>query len=276
MTKLLTPDQVDLAKRMGCIYPVRVMPESAARRYREAYEAYERASNQNAPRHLKIKRHLLFTWMMELATEPKLLDAIEDLIGPDIMLVTSAIWAKNAHDSAFVTWHQDSAYFGYEPMDVWGAWVALTDSLVEHGCLRYLPGSHLQPEMRHIETYHPDNLLQRGQQIPGIDETGAVDAEVQAGEASLHHFRLAHSSKPNTSDHRRIGILFVYCPPYVRPTLGRYPARLVRGVNRFDHWAEDPLPKSDLDPEAIAYFEKFLARYNDPAVQSEVTSVKVV
>jgi ectoine hydroxylase-related dioxygenase (phytanoyl-CoA dioxygenase family) len=179
------------------------------------------------------------------------------------------VWAKNARDPAFVTWHQDSAYFGYEPMDVWGAWVGLTDSLIEHGCLRYLPGTHLRPEMRHIETYHQDNLLQRGQQIPDFDETGAVDAEVRAGEATLHHFRLAHSSKPNASAHRRIGILFVYCPTHVRPTLGRYPARLVRGSNRYDHWDVDPLPKADLDPEAVAYFERFLGRYNDPAVRSE-------
>jgi ectoine hydroxylase-related dioxygenase (phytanoyl-CoA dioxygenase family) len=269
MPKLLTPDQIASARRMGCVYPVRVMPAADAARYRERFEAYERATGQSAPRHLKIKPHLLFTWMIELATTPRLLDAIEDLIGPDIMLVTSAVWAKNARDPAFVTWHQDSAYFGYEPMDVWGAWVGLTDSLVEHGCLRYLPGTHARPEMPHIETWHEDNLLQRGQQIPAIDEAGAVDAEVRAGEATLHHFRLAHSSKPNASGQRRIGILFVYCPPYVRPTLGRYPARLVRGVNRFDHWDEDPLPKADLDPAAVAYFERFLARYNDPAIRSE-------
>ena len=194
---------------------------------------------------------------MELCTTPDLLDAIEDLIGPNIMLATSAVWAKNARDPAFATWHQDSAYFGYEPMDVWGAWIGITDSFTENGCLRYLPGAHLGPEMSHIETYHENNLLSRGQYIPDFDESTAVDAEVRAGEATIHHFRLPHSSKPNMSDQRRIGILFVYCPPHVRPTLGRYSAVCVRGENAFDYWDADPVPKQDFDPETVKYVQTF-------------------
>ena len=180
--------------------------------YLEQLETYERQTGERA-RDLKVKGHLLFKWMMELGTTPTLLDAIEDLIGPNIMLTTSAVWPKNARDPAFVTWHQDSAYFGYEPAHVWSAWIGITHSTIDNGCLRYLPGAHLKPEMPHLETFHEDNLLSRGQYIPEFDESTAVDAEVKAGEATLHHFRLPHSSKPNPSDQRRIGILFVYCPP---------------------------------------------------------------
>jgi ectoine hydroxylase-related dioxygenase (phytanoyl-CoA dioxygenase family) len=123
--------------------------------------------------------------------------------------------------------------------------------------------------MAHTETHDALNLLSRGQKIDALDESAAVDAEVGAGEATIHHFRLAHSSEPNTSDRRRVGILFVYCPPRVRPTLGRYPAMLVRGENRFGHWDADPLPERDLDPEMIRYFESFSGRYADPATRSE-------
>ncbi len=269
MTKRLSDEQVEHARREGYVVPVPVLPRAKAEYYLERFEAYERATGQSAPNHLKVKPHLLFTWMIELGTTPALLDAIEDLVGPDIMLVTSAIWAKNARDPHFVTWHQDSAYFGYEPMDVWGAWVGLTDSRVEHGCMRYLPGSHLAPEMAHTETHDELNLLSRGQSIDGLDDGAAVDAEIAAGEASIHHFRLAHASPPNTSDRRRIGILFVYCPSRVRPTLGRYPALVVRGANRFDHWDRDPLPERDLDPEMVEYFESFSVRYRDPETRSE-------
>ena len=112
-------------------------------------------------------------------------------------------------------------------------------------------------------------MLSRGQYIPEFDESTAVDAEVKAGEATLHHFRLPHSSKPNPSDQRRIGILFVYCPPYVRYTLGRYPATCVRGEDAFGHWDADPLPKCDLDPDTVKYFRAFSQRYSDPNVRSE-------
>ena len=268
MPKLLSEAQIEHAKHEGYVCPVRIMTRERADYFLERLESYERQTGEHA-RDLKVKAHLLFKWTIELATTPTLLDAIEDLIGPNIMLTTSAVWAKDACDPAFVTWHQDSAYYGYDPMDVYGAWIGVTDSFSENGCLRYLPGGHLKPTMPHIETDDENNLLSRGQYIPGFDESTAVDAEVQAGEATIHHFRLPHSSKPNTSGQRRIGILFVYCPSYVRPTLGHYPAVCVRGKNTFDHWDTDPLPRHDLDPETVKYVQAFTQRYFDRDVRSE-------
>lgn len=270
MPKVLTEAQIDAARRDGFVFPVPVMSRDDASRYLALFEEYERESGVSAPRTLRVKCHLLFTWMLEMGRLPRVLDAVEDLIGPDIMLTTSAVWAKNARDPGFVTWHQDSTYFGYDPMEVWGVWIGLTDARIEHGCMKYKPGSHLEAEQPHIESYHADNLLQRGQYIPDFDDSGAVDAEVGAGEATIHHFRLAHSSEPNTSDQRRIGFLFVYCPPHVRPTLGRYPALCVRGENNYDHWDTDPVPTRDLDPVTVAYFENFVKRYEDPTVRSEL------
>ena len=269
MPKRLTEAQIETAGTGGHVFPVPVITPAEARYYLDKFEDHERRTGISAPRDLKVKPHLLFPWMWALGTTPALLDAIEDLIGPDIMLVTSAVWAKNANDPAFVTWHQDSAYFGYDPVDVWSAWIGLTEARLEHGCMRYLPGSHLKPEQPHIESYAADNLLQRGQYIPDFDESGAIAAEVGPGEATLHHFRLAHSSEPNTSDQRRIGILFVFCPPYVKYSLGRYPARLVRGEDKYGNWGLDPIPERDMDPVTVAHFEGLRAGYADPAVRSE-------
>ena len=141
-----------------------------------------------------VKAHILFPWMIELGTTPALLDAVEDLIGPDIMLTISAVWVKNGNDPSFTTWHQDSAYFGFEPLDVWGAWVGLTDSLVEHGCLRYKPGSHLKDEMAHIETWEERNLLARGQLIPEFDETDWTIARRE--DHAEYEFRVYERRRP--------------------------------------------------------------------------------
>lgn len=269
MPKLLTRRQIDDARRDGYVYPVRVLDADAARGYLDWFEDYERNHAAEAPPKLMVKPHLLFPWMVELGATPALLDAIEDLIGPDVMLVSSAVWVKNGNDPSYTTWHQDSAYFGYDPLEVWGAWVGLTDSFVRHGCLRYKPGSHLEREMDHVETWAEDNLLARGQTIPGFDETGVVDAEVGAGEATIHHFRTAHSSKPNTTDQRRIGVLFVYCPPHVRPTLGRFPATLVRGEDRHGHWDAEPTPSRVMDPATLDFFNRLARGYFDPELRSE-------
>ncbi len=120
---------------------------------------------------LRIKAHLVAPFISEIARTPAILDVVEDLIGPDIRLYLSALWAKKANDPKFVSWHQDSTYFGLHPHEEVTVWVALTPSTVESGCIRVLPGSHLQPDMQHVETRDPQNLLSRGQAIMGIDES---------------------------------------------------------------------------------------------------------
>ena len=270
MTKILTPEQIDRTERDGCVFPIRIMDTDTAASYRATYEDVEARKGKDVPEILSVKPHLLFRWLYNLGTTPTLLDAMEDLIGPDIMMPTCAIWAKQAHDPRFVTWHQDSTYFGYEPMDVWGAWIALTDSHADNGCLRYLPGSHANPEMAHEETWDETNMLSRGQRITDrFDDSTAIDVALEPGECTIHHFRLAHSSEPNLSDRRRTGILFVYCAPSVRPTIDLNTALLVRGEDRHGHWKSDPFPERDLDPANVAYYNNFWASYVDPETKSE-------
>ncbi len=270
MPRKLSDEEIARAKGDGCLFPVRIMETAEANRYRALYEDVESRKGTDVPEILSVKPHVLFRWLYELGTTPTLLDAIEDLVGPNIMMPTCAIWAKGANDPRFVTWHQDSAYFGYEPMDVWGAWIALTDSHSDNGCLKYLPGSHHNPEMAHEETWDKMNMLSRGQRITDdFDDSGQVNAELEPGECSIHHFRLAHASEPNLSDRRRIGILFVYCAAYVRPTLDGQAAMLVRGENAHDYWLADPMPERDLDPANLAYYNDFWANYVDPQTRSE-------
>ena len=107
----------------------------------------------------------------------------------------------------------------------------------------------------------PLNRLTRGQEITTIDESLAVDAVLQAGEASFHHERTAHGSKGNGSDQRRLGIQVNYIPTHVRSTIGRRSALLVRGEDRYGHWDVDPIPAFDLDPAGVAANERQTAVY---------------
>lgn len=267
MPKLLTDDQLAQFRREGYVHPYRAISADQAAEYRRRIEAYEAAVGHDANRTLKIKGYLAFPWLVELGRNPAILDALEDIIGPDILLFGASIFAKNGRDPRYVSWHQDSAYFGLDPHEEVTAWVGLTDSTVEKGCLKVMPGSHLEADMRHVETFAADNMLARGQSIEGIDEARAVHMEVAAGEFSLHHERTAHASGPNRSDTRRIGFAFFYIPTHVQSTMGRRTATLVRGVDRYGHWDADCLPRHDLDPLSMAQLSSAWGEYRDGEIR---------
>ncbi|HEX3951952.1 MAG TPA: phytanoyl-CoA dioxygenase family protein [Stellaceae bacterium] len=274
MPKLLTETQRRHFRDEGYAMPFRAMSAEAARQCRLRIEAYEDSAGHDANRTLKIKGHLAFPWLVELGRNPAVLDAVEDVIGPDILLFGASIFAKDAHDPRYVSWHQDSAYFGLTPHQEVTAWIGFTPSRVETGCLRVLPRSHLGPDLRHTETHAKDNMLARGQTIEGIDEQLAASLELEAGEFSLHHERTAHSSHPNRGDDRRIGFAFFYIPTHVRSTSGRRTALLVRGDDRHGHWDPEILPRYDLDPVAFALLRSVWGEYKDGEVMQAAEAVE--
>ena len=143
---------------------------------------------------------------------------------------------------------QDSTYWGLDPADVVTAWVAFTDAPVESGAMKFLPGSHKLEQIAHRDTYAADNLLTRGQEIEmAVDEAEAVDVPLKAGEFSLHHIRLVHGSKPNTTPDRRIGLAVRYIPTYVRQVKIDDSAMLVRGEDCHGNFELEPRPCADLD-----------------------------
>lgn len=273
MPKVLTPEQVQHFHREGYAFPFRAMDAQQARQYRELIESYERAAGHDANRTLKIKGHLAFPALVELARNPRILDAVEDLIGPNILLFGASIFAKDPGDPRYVSWHQDSAYFGLSPHEEVTAWVGLTDATEENGCLRVLPGSHIGPDLRHEETYAPDNMLAKGQTLVGIDESKAVSMPVRAGEFSLHHERTAHSSLPNRGKDRRIGFAFFYIPTHVKPVQGHGRATLVRGVDDYGYWQPDDLPRMDLDPVSMRQLQQAWGSYKDGEIKQAADMV---
>ncbi|EIN02798.1 phytanoyl-CoA dioxygenase [Paraburkholderia hospita] len=267
MTKHLTEAQIAHFKQHGYVYPMRAISAQEAAEYRRVIEQYEASSGEDVNKTLKIKGHLALPAIVELARRPAILDAVEDLIGPDIMLFGASIFAKNGRDPRYVSWHQDSTYFGLTPHEEVTVWVALTPANSVNGVLRVLPGSHSGPGLKHVETYAKDNMLAKGQTLVGIDEALAVEMPLQPGEFSMHHERTAHSSLPNRSDDRRIGFAFFYVPAHVRSASGRRRATLVRGVDRFDHWDPDTLPEYDCDPRSMSELAQTWGKYKDGEVK---------
>jgi chlorinating enzyme len=267
MAKTLTDLQVDHFRSQGWLAPLRAIDAAQAADSAARISAYEATMGESANRSLKIKGHLAMPWLVELGRNPAILDALEDLIGPDIMLLGSSIFSKGGNDRAYVSWHQDSAYFGLDPHEEITAWLAFTQTTVENGALQVLPGTHLGPDLVHAETYAPDNMLARGQALKIDDECSAVTIELKAGEFSLHHERTAHGSKPNRSAAPRIGFAFFYIPTHVRSTAGRRTATLVRGIDRYGYWDPDPLPQYDFDPVAFEAMRAAWGQYREGEVK---------
>ncbi len=269
MLKKLTQAQVDQFWDEGYVFPVEGLSAQAALACRRKLETYEAGLDGNIQNHMRIKVHLGFKWLWDIARSSALLDAVEDLIGPDILVYLSTFWFKDAHDGRFVTWHQDSAYYGLDPHDVITLWLAFTDATPENGCMRVLPGSHKWPDQVHVETYDGQNLLARGQSIENLDDSSAVSMPLRAGQFSMHHERLLHSSPPNLSNDRRLGMSFTFLPTRVRCVIGRRTARLVRGTDRYGHWDHDPEPRFDLDPVCMDVIKYWTRAYADPDVIQE-------
>ncbi len=267
MTGSLSAAQIAHFQAEGWLAPLRAIPADEAQAAVRWIDDYEVRHGVDVNRHLKIKGHLAAPWIVALGRNPNILDAVESLIGPDIMLFGASIFAKSGRDGAYVSWHQDSAYFGLEPHEEVTAWVALTESNAANGALQVLPRTHIGPDLRHVETYAPNNMLARGQALEIADEAKAVTLELAPGEFSLHHERTAHGSKPNTTATRRIGFAFFYIPTHACCPAGRRTALLVRGEDRFGHWDSDPLPQVDFDPPAFAAMRAAWGAYRDGAVR---------
>ncbi len=253
--KRLSEAAVRQYREQGYYAPVRVMPKGDAAQLRHALESYEAEAGGPLAGPLRHKSHLLFTWLADLVRHPAILDAVEDVIGPNILCWGSSFFIKEPRNPGFVSWHQDSTYWGLDPADVITAWVAFSDSTAENGAMRVIPTTHLMDQIPHRDTFRAENLLSRGQEIEvDVDERQAVMLELQAGEMSLHHVRLIHGSDPNPSGARRIGFAIRYIPTTVRQVAGSHDsATLVRGVDEYRHFDPEERPDADMSPRAVAY-----------------------
>ncbi|MFW2333215.1 phytanoyl-CoA dioxygenase family protein [Ilumatobacter sp.] len=245
---------VERYRRDGFVCPIDALTADEAGSFRAALEASEAAAGGSLGRHTH-KPHLVDGWAQELVRHPAILDVVEQIIGPDILVWESVLFIKEAGTDDFISWHQDITYWGLEQEgDVVTAWVALSPSVAESGCMSVVPGSHRRTVEAHRETENADNMLSRGQELAvDISAETTADLELMSGQMSLHHVKLFHGSQPNESADRRIGCAIRFLPPHVRQeTDTRDSATLVRGDDRFGNFELEPAPTTDLAPDAVA------------------------
>mgnify|MGYP001564407179 CR=1 FL=1 len=252
MGKKLTDAQIYAYHRDGFVSPIDVFTEDEALELRRALEAAEAKWPEAFQGAARNNAHLNIRCLDEIVHNSTLLDAVEDLIGPNILNYGTVIFIKEANDPGFVSWHQDARYMGLEPHVGLTAWVALSNADEESGCMQMIPGSHHEIK-EHNDTYGEQNILTRGQEVPDVDESKAVSIPLRPGQMSIHSARVIHSSQPNRSNDRRVGfVIQSYMPPHVTQTLADTGAQLVRGEDTDGNFKLLSRPTTDMNPDDIA------------------------
>ncbi|MDX1400769.1 MAG: phytanoyl-CoA dioxygenase family protein [Kiloniellales bacterium] len=252
----------------GYCFPVDVFDEERAASYRRRLEQLERkiAGAKVGNKDQLNYPHVIFSFANEIVRSPSVLDAVERVLGPNILVWGSTFFIKEAGSRSYVSWHQDLRYWGLQDHEgMVSAWLALSPVTRANGCMRFFKGSHKSGLLSHKDTFDKENFLTRGQEaIVEIDEAGCVDVELRPGQMSLHHGLLLHSSRPNYSEERRIGLVINFITPQNRQVVGRKDyAALVRGEDRFRHFELVPPPEEDLAPESLHWHEKILSAQNE-------------
>lgn len=221
--------------------------------------------------------YLLLPWAAALAQDPRILDHVEDLIGPDILIFTSTFFIKEPHSPTIAAWHQDSTYYGLEPKEEVCVWIALTEADEAAGCMDALSFNGAPRQLQHTSRV-VENSVNRGSQVivEAFDAANPVPMPLPAGSFSMHHGLCPHRSGPNTSSHRRIGLGLNFIPTNVRPSgTVRHAAMLVRGIDRYGHFELVGPPKRELDDEAVATHDRAMALYRDAYLEEEAKHAKL-
>jgi hypothetical protein len=262
---MTTTIDINAYRRDGYLSGVPVLDAPAVVQLRAAIEELEATRADGAGGHdlnqfFRVNGHLVLPLLADVARSPAILDAVEQVLGQNLLAWSVELFIKEPGSSKTVSWHQDITYWGMgETDDEVTAWIALSDVSVDAGCMRFLPGSHLGGIVAHHDTFGADNLLSRGQEIADVDEARAVPGPLRPGEMSLHHGRCFHASGPNRSAGRRIGCAIRYVTPEVRdPEMPRDYAMLVRGHDAGQGWVNVAGARALFHPADLALYDRVL------------------
>lgn len=274
----LTPEQVSRWKYDGFLSPFPLLDAAELTECRDGLTRFEQwlgapVNEISATKDLKYRTmpYLILPWAAKLAFDARILDIVEDLIGPDILIFTSTFFIKEPHSPTIAAWHQDSTYYGLEPKEEVTVWVALSDANEAAGCMESLSFRGQPRQLSHVSRVVKNSVNRASQVITeALDEGTPVAMSLKAGQFSMHHGLCPHRSGPNTADHRRIGLGLNFIPASVRPAGSVKPAAmLVRGVDRYNHFEKVGPPKAELDAEGIAAHERATALYRECYLEAE-------
>jgi non-haem Fe2+, alpha-ketoglutarate-dependent halogenase len=265
---MLTQAQVAQYRHDGYFFPCPALSPEELAECNDGiarYEAWLGTPVNQAARRWRSAAYVMLPWYDSRIRHPRILDIVEDVIGPDILVYTATFFIKEAHSPTFAAWHQDATYFGLSPHEHVTAWVALSEASAKAGCMEVV-SSHGQPRQMHHAALGLANSINGGGQaiVDEIDEPDATMMALPAGSFSLHHTLCRHRSAPNRAAHRRVGIGISYIPAHCRLTGDvRMCARLVRGTYAGGSFDLIPGPEGELHPAAVARHETVYRRYRE-------------
>ena len=226
--------------RDGFIAPIDIISDAEAKALRADLESAE-AQLCDTPEKLGLLRSYpdrVLPAFDQLIRSKNLINCAATILGPDLMVWSSSLFIKAPNSEKIVSWHQDLTYWGLDTCEETTLWVALSPATVASGCMKFIPGSHQTQIEPHNDTFAENNLLSRGQEIAvDVDEDSAVAVALNPGQASMHHGHLFHSSGPNTTNDRRIGVAIRYIKPSMKQQSGdRSLVALVGGVDNHNNF----------------------------------------
>jgi non-haem Fe2+, alpha-ketoglutarate-dependent halogenase len=252
MVGILSNEQLERYEREGVLFPAPALSADEVSKFRSDFERLE-VRLGGRPRHRQlIQPHLCYRWAYDLATHPPILDVIEEMIGSHILVHSTSVFPKYPHEADHISWHQDAYYWGLSAPRLISAWVALTDSNVENGCLRVVPGTHKREVLPHINSSRNKKTRLSLEVAVDVDDSRATDVILKAGEMSLHHPYIIHGSNPNQTDEKRIGFAIRFVAPQVKQSLLHHAVILARGRDDYHHFELLKQPPTDRIEEGIA------------------------
>lgn len=276
----LSADKVAQWKYNGFLSPFPLLEEEELKACRQGVERYEAWLGAPINAHPEMKwrtmPYLLMPWAARLARDPRILDKVEDLLGPDILIFTSTFFIKEARSPTIAAWHQDSTYYGLEPREEVTVWVALTEADEAAGCMDALSFRGDPHQLSHVSRVVKDSVNRAGQVITEpLDESAPVAMPLKPGWFSMHHGLCPHRSGPNTSPRRRIGLGLNYIPAHARPAGSvRQAALLVRGTDRYGNFAPADWPTDELGENEVKAHERAVSLYRDGYLEEEAKHAK--
>ena len=248
----LSSNQLKQYKDEGFVSPINVFSKEKAKEIRDEIELIEKEIPEELEKSGRYNAHLISPLLDEVTHDPKILDAVQSLIGEDILVCGTTLFIKNPNEKGFVSYHQDAKYIGLEPHNWVTAWVAITDSNEHNGCMRMWSGSHKDNLKEHDQKFNQGNLLTRGQTVQNVPKEKITPLVLTAGQMSLHHPTTVHGSDINKSDDRRIGfVIQSYIGANVKQVLGKNSVQIARGKDDFNFHQKIRRNKSLMDKDDL-------------------------
>jgi non-heme Fe2+,alpha-ketoglutarate-dependent halogenase len=249
----LTTDQANFYQQNGYLAPIDIFAENEAGKLYKTFRRLENDYGESLLGYGRNNAHQVLPLLDQIAHHPSILDVIESLIGPNILVAGTTLFVKEPEQRGFISWHQDARYNGLKPYNWVTAWLALTEVTKENGCMYMWPGSHLDGQRDHVDTYGEDNLLTRGQTVMGVPEDKIVPIELRPGQLSVHHPWVVHGSGHNTSKKRRVGLAVQsYIGTEVQQLFGKTFVQLARGCDDYNHHFLVPRASGVMVEEEVA------------------------